>query len=276
MTATGEAERSLMCWAETLSADRVAVGDITKAWSAHGYKGEKTGPIAFGRRGDGAILVAAGPHAEVVWLKLQSLDVHVTRMDLQVTVKFDPEELRLCHQVYREVQAPRAGVGRRPKATIILGSDGGSTCYVGSRQSIEFGRVYNKGIESKRPEYDGCWRYEVEYKAEGLASVLATLRDPEFGLNRIAALVHHYYQVRGHTGSFVPYGEFVHRIAHPPESDSARCLRWLTTQVAPTINTLRRNGYEGNVYEALGLRSPPTGKGISLANDNFGSHGPLE
>lgn len=35
---------------------------------------------------------------------------------------------------------------------------------MGSGASAQYGRLYNKAVESKDPIYAGCWRYEVEYK----------------------------------------------------------------------------------------------------------------
>lgn len=64
--------------------------------------------------------------------------------------------------------------GTAQKIASIRSSDGGSTLYIGSRQSEKFVRVYNKGIESGQG--GDWWRLEMETKGE-VANAVARVID---------------------------------------------------------------------------------------------------
>jgi len=272
----GKDATALVLHAESVGYFMAHEGNFEKPWAAFGYYGVKVGPLAWGRRQDGAILVVSGPQAGETFRKIYREGFNVTRLDVQVTVKHEPAKKGVASNAFKKLLATgieeRRGVGSR----LVVGSAGGSTCYVGARSSLAFGRIYDKFAESQDETYRGCWRWEVELKAEYAAALATTLCNRGDWADSIPAIVHEWYSLRGLLPDFVAYGNGVHFTPRGSVSDSERQLRWLEKQVAPTIATLRRAGYEQNVLTSLGLLSAPTGKGTSLASDNFGSHGPAE
>lgn len=116
---------------------------------------------------------------------------------------------------------------------LIVGSDGGATCYIGSRQSEAFVRIYDKGIESGE---GGDWvRVELELKASKARFAAFTMaNEPD---NKA------YLWAQGWLTGFVAFPqatwrEFIQQTAIPlsrankPETDTRK---WLMEQVAPAM-----------------------------------------
>lgn len=134
-------------------------------------------------------------------------------------------------------------------------SDGGYTCYIGAPTSEQRGKLYNKEVQSEKPEYVRCWRWEVTYKND-----YAT----EWG-NRVASQVTQRasYCARAVVGWFEGRGvpckwwvegalEALPLIKEAP-SDADKRLKWLREQVRPAYHWLVANGYESEAIEALGI-----------------------
>jgi DNA relaxase NicK len=272
----GAATESLQNTVTQLGRESDQCGNIMASWARLGYVGWKVGPLAFGLRGNAAIVVCSGPDAETVLKKCFNPSCSVTRLDLQVTVRVVKPIQQVALQTYQQVSEALSRRQITVTSNLISGTDGGSTCYVGSRSSERFGRVYNKMVESKDPDYADCWRYEVELKggtADATARVLVGRHDwPAW----IHGAVRRFYVDRRIDACYLPYSEAVPVTAKRPRSDVDRQIRWLTEQVQPTVNTLRFLGHEDAVYKALGLAKMPNGIDTFFGRDNFGSHGGTE
>jgi hypothetical protein len=251
-------------------------GNILTAWGVLGYQGWKCGTIAFGRNATGGMMVLSGPDAETVFPHSMTPDVNCTRLDIQVTVRIHPENNLVAHESYAAIIATKPQARRFVTATLLQGSDGGGTCYVGRRASETFGRIYNKRIESGDPDYQGCWRYEVEYKRDAANHIARLL---PAGAERSAAIlnfVHRHYSERGVVPPWRPDGKYSPGIPRRTASDTERRLRWLREQVAPSVAALRKLGYIDQVLDSLGLRDTLDADALMLADPRFGSHAPLE
>jgi DNA relaxase NicK len=269
----GAATESLGNTATQLARENDECGNIMTSWAQLGYVGWKVGPLAFGMREEASIVVCSGPDAQTVLRRCWKKDCHVTRLDLQVTVRVTNPPVPIATEAYRSVMIALDRRQIASTANLIVGSDGGSTCYVGARSSERFGRIYDKDVQSKDPDYRDCWRYELELKgglADTSARALVGRHDWE---SWIYGAVRGFYSGRRIDTQYLPYGPIVSVPAKRPESDLDRVLRWLREQVAPSVNTLRLHGKEGAVMEALGLLKPPNGTDTFKPNENFGSHG---
>lgn len=116
---------------------------------------------------------------------------------------------------------------------LITGNDGGATCYVGSRTSEAFLRIYDKGIESGT--HDNWIRVELELKASKARFAAFTMaNEPDDSAFRWA---------QGWLSGFVSFPDKTWQAlmsaeaiplarANKPEPDTRQ---WLIGQVAPAM-----------------------------------------
>jgi DNA relaxase NicK len=199
------------------------------------------------------MLVASGGLADDVWSHAVALGYRASRIDLAVTAWFDPPRQHLALDAYKLARDHTPANGRPPAATYLVSSLGGSTCYVGSRSSETFGRLYDKHAQSQAEPDRGAWRWEVELKAERAASAAIALLDSRTHRESIRATVWEWFTQRGIQPPWDKVGEGISTDPVGRQADDTRRAEWLATQVAPTVRDLiPRIGMEA-VLEALGL-----------------------
>jgi hypothetical protein len=186
------------------------------------------------------------------------IEVVATRIDLAVDVLLSYQHSEAAYryaQVLREEN--RAGQrGYHSALSLITGSDGGSTLYVGKRAGRLFARLYDKGVQSGAAPAGTLWRYEVEYKQDAARAVFSGLLEAERPRDYILGRVRTHFDQRG------VYPLFWQGAAPGPlerdkeERTPLDRLNWLAAQVRPTVGRLRLAGYEVEVYNALGLPIP--------------------
>jgi hypothetical protein len=273
LTTTEEADTARMQdRATALAREMDECGNILGPWAKLGYVGWKCGTVAFGKSAQGGIVVCSGPDAGEVLRRTWADGLNCTRLDVQVTVRYTPPREHLAQTVYDGIRIRKPIPRRVVSSNLILGSDGGSTCYVGARQSEYFGRVYNKGVESKDAQYLDCWRLECEHKggaARDLAVYLVATNDWH---SACRGLVLEFYQQRGYRVDFHADALPMFRHARRSQSDVERRMKWLAEQVSPTVNALRSRGLDAQVRMVLGLDKAPTKNVDVLRNPLFGNH----
>lgn len=138
--------------------------------------------LTWGRRPmDGRyILIAPGEVAQKIFLKLAPLPVKVTRIDLACDVWLTTPR----DQVTQSARVPLSPAhDSRIKATLVTGRKGttrekaGDTLYLGARQSTQFGRMYDKGLQQRTQPAGKWFRYEVEYKAAAARQIATQARE---------------------------------------------------------------------------------------------------
>jgi DNA relaxase NicK len=160
----------------------------------------------------------------------------------------------LSRQIYRDAGHVAPVNGRPPMRSLIVNSNGGSTAYIGARSSEQYGRVYDKGIESKTLTAGRWWRWEVELKGHAswsMASQLSRIDEPGV---MICATVANWFRVRtSHTyTSSLASGTIV---GSPHTTSIDAKLSWLARGVRPTVQFLVERVGLDRVLFALGL--PP-------------------
>lgn len=201
----------------------------------------------------GYILIVHGSDAERLWENLRPAMHRVTRLDLCVDVVLKTAR-RLAHSSYTALLA-QEGMGNR-KYSLFENSYGGATCYVGSRQSQQFGRLYDKGVQAGTHEQGLKWRAEVEYKkplAGFLAKALSEV-PPEERQGAILGTVAKWYSDRGVDADWLePGGRWLSFSVEERITTADKKLAWLRTQVAPSVVELVEAGYGRQVLDCLML-----------------------
>lgn len=201
----------------------------------------------------GYIILISGADAERFWQHLEPGRHRVTRLDL--CVDFRPEKPTLMSQeLFAGLSKQRRA--EYPMLSLFIGPRGGDTLYVGSRHSQQFGRLYDKGVESGKEQPGVKWRAEVEYK-KPLAGEMAGELILENSATRQQAIIDtvlHWFSDRGI--NVLPDSENKLAINVSVEqrlTTAGRKLAWLHSQVQPSVQTLISLGLGREVMKSLAL-----------------------
>lgn len=243
---------------------RLARADAVTVYPAHvgPYEGIRFHGHSWALKGETVLLSLSGGTAHdwlERWAGLEG--VRVTRLDVAVTVLLDMP-VKLADRAYRRLADPSLASRYKAKGTIIHGSDRGSTVYVGSRSGKNaFGRLYDKGIQSKETDEDGIvWRYEVQLKGLSAQAFYDKIDGEDWKPNDAVAAVHGWFLDRGIEPVFDPTSSEAtfQRDNGASSGNVDKKLKWLERSVRPVITELRLAGYSDRVYNVLGLKPSST------------------
>lgn len=223
----------------------------------NGYRGVKCGGCFVGTREDGHMVQFSGRFADQFFDAVMRPDVHISRLDVQTTVKYRVMPKRVAKDAYRDAitENTTLPVTRRRKIYIIVGSDGGDTCYIGSASSAQRGRIYNKEVQSEDPEYVRTWRFEVSLRNEEATRLARGLSIERSGRAQFCAdWCAVWFEKRGVTA---PWAYDTEVVVLPPEktrpSDIEAKRNWLVHQVRPTVQYLCTVLGKDAILQLLGL-----------------------
>lgn len=230
-------------------------GNTYKRRSLLGFDGWESGQCFVGSNETRHYAQFAGKYANEAYTYLEHPKVHVSRIDLQLTVQYSIDLFKEGRFQYARATHHNKGLPKHRQRRVDLwaGSSGGDTLYVGSPTSDTRARMYNKFVQSGDAQYYRSWRYEVVYRNNYASNVFRQLfgKDDEVK-SIIFQEVVAYYRERGVT---------IHRlgdwkgnaIAAPrtAPTDVERKLRWIRNQVVPTIRKLAELGFAGEVGEMI-------------------------
>lgn len=231
---------------------RLAQTDREQPFSNGFYTGLGIASMRWGYSENiGYIMIVSGEDAELLWQRLQPAKHKVTRVDLCFDFTLE-EPTALAKETYAELVQMKEEANR--KYSYFENSYGGATCYVGSRQSMQYGRLYDKGVQAKTHEKGMKWRAEVEYKKPLSGSICDALADVPPGRRGdiIIATVKEWYAKRGVT--FMGRMGFENAIVVSVEqriTTARKKLAWLRKQVAPSVTELVEAGYGQEVLQCL-------------------------
>jgi len=220
-----------------------------------GFDGWECGGCFVGSNEKRHFAQFAGKYADEAYSMLEHPKVHISRIDLQVTVQYSEELLKEGRHIYASAVRHNESLSehKRRKINIFIGSDGGDTVYVGAPSSDTRARIYNKQRQSGEVQYARSWRYEVVYKNEYANRVYrqflaATYARREFILSSVSA----YLRERGIKIRYVgDWGDNPISAPKTTPSDVERKLRWIRNQVVPTIRVLAELGYAEELMDAI-------------------------
>jgi len=228
-----------------------------EAFSRNGYDGLGAGGSFFGSRHDGSYLQLSGYRAGDFLDSIRRDDLHISRMDIQTTVKYRVYARNVGQLVYRKAEDANDALvsGRRRKIWYMEGNDGGWSTYIGSPSSEQRAIVYNKAIQSADPIYERCWRWEVRYKNEHATAIARSIMADTMGRPSLcAAICASWFTLRG---AKPDWGAYVPLITMPlikeVPTDADKRLTWLKTQVRPALRWLMAHDFQEEAYEALGM-----------------------
>jgi hypothetical protein len=228
-----------------------------KERSMLGYEGMACGNCFVGYRDTDYMFQWTGFHADdgfdVIWRP----DLHISRIDVQTTVKYNPMPLDVAKVAYRSAMESNQllPASRRRKMYIIVGSDGGDTFYLGSPSSDQRGRIYNKEVQSEDIYYQRTWRYEAVFRNNHATSIANHIYTSDKTKAQVCADV--CAQWFGRRGVPIPWDTDTNATPLPLvrslPTDIERKLVWLESQVKPTVALLCSLGFRDIVLTALGL-----------------------
>jgi hypothetical protein len=197
-----------------------------------GYEGELCGHIFLGKRQDGCMARLTSGAAETYGSLFAPDAVHCTRIDLQVTQELEYPSPEFLQKAYDHARQQKLVGIKSPVYTHIKNSDGGGTLYAGSRASMRFGRIYDKGIEGGLLVPGKLFRWELEIKDILADQTVAMLTN---GLSRervIYSILGDFFKGRALPVIWnIPPLEEKFSVPRIPIEDSGT-LRWLAGPVA--------------------------------------------
>jgi DNA relaxase NicK len=200
------------------------------------------------------ILQVSGEDADKLNLNPFSPTYKVTRVDLQVTLRFDGPVESLAYDLYRHLALERELDSTAPLYRFIS-SETGDTVYIGRRDSPVFIRLYDKTSEYSYGDKGLYWRYEVEYKKSAAPRVVSRLWEEPNRTAYIASQVASELKKRGVTPQFSSTTTVTAIAVGASVSTNEGRLNWLARCVAPVVSQLIALGYGEAVFHALDLRS---------------------
>jgi len=219
-----------------------------------GYDGWQSESFFYGQREGGTIIIASGATAHNVFRSARQVSDHISRLDLQVTVKTPVDRPHLAVQAFSTIKSGSPARVRVRNVTLISNHPRGETVNVGKRKSDTYGRIYDKASESGSAPPRSLWRYEVEFKrspANAIADALCARDDPE---TVAQSVVWSWFDTRG----VVPI--FNRRPLVRPRTpfdsgESHNVLEWFRDSLSITVSkAVKRYGLP-RVLEALCLSS---------------------
>jgi DNA relaxase NicK len=227
-----------------------------------GYEGYRCGSSFVGEREDGYICQISGARAQTGFDNAYRTDVHFSRLDVQCSFRTLAKNAFVARSVQSDVARANRhlSAARQRKAQLTEDLQGGATCYVGSRKSAQYARIYNKEAESGEEQYKNVWRYELE-----LHNVIATKTAEQFVLSSYEQSEHSAILVRAwlmkrrvRTPWKAEDALFALASDVPEPSDTDSRLKWLSEQVRPTVQRLIKLGLRDRMLVALGLDEQAT------------------
>lgn len=230
-------------------------GNTYKRRALLGFDGWESGGCFVGSNETMHYAQFAGKYANDAYRMLEHPKVHISRIDIQITVQYDVELTKEGRYQYARAIHHNKSLPKHRQRTIHLyaGSEGSDTVYVGSPSSDTRGRIYNKAKQSNEPAYERSWRYEVVFRNEYAARMFRRIAHSDIETSTvILSHVISWFAERGveilDVGS-----ERTNTITAPksPTSDVERKLRWIRNQVIPTIRKLAELGYAEELMETI-------------------------
>lgn len=244
-----------------IAAIELAKGNQVKPFHMRGYQGDTVGKLSYGTRTGGHICVLRSWGAETYGNRWPELFCHASRIDVQVTLRCSDTILASMHRSLQEASAARAArpEAQRFRLDTFASHEGLTSIYIGSRTSEQHGIIYNKEVESGEERYRGCYRFEVRLVGPLARAIGHMIYSTAAPVSQLApGIVRNWFAARGVTVPVYVGGPgFDLPTPSARDTDDARSMAWLTTQVRPTVERLVDVYGMIAVLDALGLSEMP-------------------
>lgn len=231
-------------------------GNPRRTSNFEGYHGTITKHAFAGWRLDGACVRLGGELARDHWRSVSEPGTNITRLDLAITGRSEPPDANVASISYNALPPDFAVRGRPTEYTLIQARLGGETLYCGRRASERFGRIYDKGRESRGEYPEGTWRFEIEYKgqaAKDVASYLRSRADIEQAIVGVVSMRFEEWRVQLPDFNVSDRWRDVGRKAR---TDNETRMKWLSESVRASIEKISTSYSGEEIRTALGLTVP--------------------
>ncbi|HEY9758861.1 MAG TPA: hypothetical protein V6C97_27075 [Oculatellaceae cyanobacterium] len=228
------------------------MGNDAKPWSGSGFKGWQCGQVQISMCDDACMVRLSSDEAARSWRKLVQLSQNISRLDLQATVVLPSSVTRRIDTHKRQAAAHSAKLDHLPIVRWIQDVRGGYTLYLGSRDSLVFGRIYDKWQRDQLDHFRDCVRYEVQFQKKLSRQIALAMSCTGSERPRIASHVSQFFRGRG-VRLELPYDDGATYCCSRPRSDVDKHLEWLRKAVRPTVMRLIDADRGEDVLRALGL-----------------------
>lgn len=224
-------------------------------WTWMGFEGLSCDGISYGTQSAMDIVRVSGPTAHDYWKRVYALTTNCSRIDLQVTVQNVVDPAAAIFEYHKAAMDYYANWLRPPTIDLRLSNRSSPTLYFNTRLSSRFGRIYDKGCESKLDHYRNCLRFELQCNGRLAKSVAFSMNGGSNSHVDAACRVHVFFTERNCS---LPWASVESSLLSRPRrrTTASRRLRWLSTQVRGCVQELLERGMELEVYNALGLPPP--------------------
>ena len=213
-----------------------------------GYSGSQLGPCFVGSRKDSSMIRCSGAWAANVLFNLKNagFQPHVTRLDIQATIVFEGDRMLYAEEAKAQVLHYQENTPRRshPQVTLISTAGRGDTLQIGARSSEVFCRIYDKWRE-QRLDYEAyAWRFEVECKGTVAQDATRAILSSHSWRDEILGMVRGTFEQRGVREPLLSSKVLTALAAKKYETTDEKRLKWIETDVAPTIRKLWEHGFQ--------------------------------
>lgn len=240
--------------------EEARAGNDVRQFKWQGFAGKTSGGASYGTRPDGYLVQLRGSTARDHWRKLVPYSTGVSRLDVQVTARFDEPLAGVIPRLYTQRRKAPNARGRRSSLTLITSTATGDSLYVGRRSSDLYGRIYDKGLEERCAPANTLLRWEVEAKREHARALAFELHQTAATDSDVAE------HVAGRFEAWrLPTPDLrIRRVENAraaAQSSNARRMGYMRTVVAGMIGKVLETYDVCDVLDALGLSEHATCKG---------------
>lgn len=219
-------------------------------------KGYQTGGIAEAHNDTHRMVEFRGSAAQEYHRFYTEKKGRCRRIDIALTLWFPSYDETFAEAAYK--MATRYMVEndmlKKNKPPVITGGLGGWTCYLGSRTSDRYLRIYDKQKQSNDTYYERAWRIELECKGDVASLLWERLRKPETRPHVLQSELVLFLEKYGLLlkGFRATFSATKVRAPQTPD-DILKKLEWLNKQVRPVIHAMIERGFYAELMAALEL-----------------------
>ena len=240
--------------ADDLLTEQERRGNDVRRFHLMGFDGLASGQVSVGKSELGFLFRISGETAGARWQDVYDLSTNVSRLDVAATYELKGAWLDLSRVHHAEALDYQKRTAPRMKVTRIDGGKDGCSLLIGSRVSDEYGRCYDKELESKDEAYQNCWRYEVEFKRDAANLAASELAARSSDPLAPAVMASRWFARRRISPPQLSEGCCFTRSSQQP-SDDLRRLRWFRAGCRGPAQKLIASGKGKELLIALGLNS---------------------
>lgn len=220
---------------ETISQGDHALGYKTVDAGGHGYTGKRVRHATLQHNGERDLLSVSGERARSTILLCKDGD-NASRLDIQITFKLEGETAdEYLRRAERQAENAPSIRGVRPTLDHYVSNGKYQTLYIGSPKSDVRIRIYDKFAESKEERYQGCVRYEVQYRNKPSKALWTYMARSGAGTMYLLQHLLGLLNRRGISTDHIMLER--HDIVKPKQEQNLkeRTKGWWASQVAPSV-----------------------------------------